>query len=275
MHDQVLEINQSSELTLKHGQFNSIKVVVKDKLDLVLTIPSRSNGSLLLETYGSGNLNIVFLVLEDSDWSVLMMNQSDESLTVVEDWQIRRNASIALSIGEMTQGQHQKDANYNLLEEGSSINVRGATLVQSKLSASLTANHFKGNTWAQIDNYGIVLKECEFSLEVIGKIEKAAKNAKTHQTSRVMNFDERPKTFVNPKLIINENEVEASHAASMGQPDEIQVYYLQSRGLNRSESLKLISLGYLLPIVNVIENEVVKEKLKEAVITKVSESCLM
>ena len=90
-----------------------------------------------------------------------------------------------------------------------------------------------------------------------------------------MNFDEKPKTFVNPKLIIDENEVEASHAASVGQPDILQVYYLQSRGLDRSESLKLISLGYLLPIVDVIENEEVKNTLKDAVIKKVSESCLM
>jgi hypothetical protein len=45
--------------------------------------------------------------------------------------------------------------------------------------------------------------------------------------------------------------------------------------MSRSESLKLISLGYLMPIVDVIENEVVKEALREAVINKVAESCLI
>lgn len=268
-------VNQSDRIVLNQGSLQTILVNVEDDMNLEIDIPKNTSGNCFMTVSGNGVFRLNVNAETNSDWSILIMNESDDSISFDENWNLKKNAHVYLSIGELTSGDHVKNALFHLLEEGSSINVRGANLVQSKLFATLKAIHYKGNTTAQIDNYGIVLQECEYTLDVIGQIEKAAKNAKTHQISRVMNFGLKPKTSVNPKLIIDENDVEASHAASMGQPDVLQVHYLQSRGLSKSEALKLISLGYLLPIVDVIEDEVVKEKLKDAVIEKVSQSCLM
>ncbi len=275
MANSEFHVDQSNRIVLNQGSLQTISINVSDDMDLELIIPKNTFGSCYMSIRGSGKFQLNVNAEMDSNWSILMMNESDESILFEENWNIKRNAQIQLSIGELTSGNHVKNSIYHLLEEGSSINVRGANLVQSKLIATLKAIHYKGNTSAQIDNYGIVLQGCEYTLDVIGQIEKAAKKAKTHQISRIMNFGLKPKTSVNPKLIIDENDVEASHAASMGQPDVLQVHYLQSRGLSKSEALKLISLGYLLPIVDVIEDEIVKEKLKDAVIEKVSNSCLM
>lgn len=268
-------VSESKAIILSDDSLQTIDVTIKDKIDLDITIAENTFGSCYIKVNGNGMFNLKVNVNDNANWSILMMNESDQQIESFENWNLKKNASIQLAIGELTAGQHKKNIVYHLLEEGSSINVRGASLVQSKLEAIIKAIHYKGNTHAQIDNYGIVLQECEYTLDVIGQIEKKAKQSKTHQISRVMNFGLRPKTSVNPKLIIDENDVEASHAASMGQPDPIQVYYLQSRGMNRSEALKLISLGYLLPIIDVIEDENVKETLREAVKEKVSNSCLM
>lgn len=268
-------IVKSSTLELVSGGLHTINIQVSDDIEITLVAPKRTKGNALIKFLGNGNLKLNVVVEESADWAILEMNQSDESIQFDERWTLKRNSNVLLAVGELTAGNHVKTVNYDLAEEGATINVRGATLVQSKLEAILTANHIKGNTYAEINTYGIVLKECTLKLDVVGVIKAKAKNSKTHQTSRVMNFDTKPNTSVNPQLIIDENDVEASHAASVGQPDVLQVYYLQSRGMSRSESLKLISLGYLMPIVDVIENEVVKEALREAVINKVTESCLI
>ena len=270
-----ISVNESKTITLKDDSLQIVDVYVQDEMDLQITIGENTFGSCYIKVRGNGTLNLTVSVLENANWSVLMRNQRDDAISFVENWNLKKNANVQLAIGELTTGNHSKKILYHLFEEGSSINVRGANLVQSKLLTEMKVIHYKGNTFAQLDNYGIVLQECEYTLDVIGQIEKAAKNSKTHQISRVMNFGLKPKTSVNPKLIIDENDVEASHAASMGQPDPLQVYYLQSRGMVKGEALKLISLGYLLPIVDVIEDENVKETLKEAVIEKVSNSCLM
>jgi Fe-S cluster assembly protein SufD len=268
-------IVKSSTLDLESGGLHTINIQVNDDMEVTLIAPKRSKGNALINFQGQGKLKLNVVVEDSADWAILEMNQSDLSIQFDERWTLNRNSNVLLAVGELTAGSHTKIVNYDLVEEGAVLNVRGATLVQSKLEAILTANHLKGNTYCEINTYGIVLKECMLKLDVVGFIKSKAKNSKTHQTSRIMNFDTKPNTSVNPQLIIDENDVEASHAASVGQPDVLQVYYLQSRGMSRSESLKLITLGYLMPIVDVIENEVVKEALREAVIQKVAESCLI
>lgn len=268
-------VKQSQSLILKDDAIQVVNVTVDQELDLELNILKHTSGSALININGDGKLNLKVQVDEGANWSILMMNESDQAIESFEDWNLKKDANITLAIGELTNGNHTKHIYYHLREAGSSIYVRGANLVQSKLVSMIKAIHYKKNTFAQIDNYGIVLEKCEYTLDVIGQIENAAKNSKTHQISRIMNFGLEPKTSVNPKLIIDENDVEASHAASMGQPDPLQLYYLQSRGMDKGEALKLISLGYLLPIVDYIEDEHIKETLKEAVIEKVGNSCLM
>lgn len=270
-----IQINESNRIVLSEDALQSISVSVSEKLKLDIEAPSNTFGRCYIKIDGNGKFELSVTINENSNWSFLVMNQSDEEIEFAETWDLHKNAEVNLAIGELTLGNHTKDAVYNLLGEGSSIFVRGASLVQSKLTSTLKAIHHKGHTHAQIDNYGIVLANCEFTLDVIGQIEKAAKQSKTHQNSKVMNFGLKPISSINPKLIIDENDVEASHAATIGQPDPLQVYYLQSRGMNKGEALKLISLGYLLPIIDVIEDEHVKEVLREAVIEKVSNTCLM
>jgi Fe-S cluster assembly protein SufD len=62
-------------------------------------------------------------------------------------------------------------------------------------------------------------------------------------------------------LKIDENEVEASHAATVGRVNEDHLYYLQSRGLTKSDAKRLITLGYLQPIIRYFTDTSVQEKL--------------
>ena len=47
------------------------------------------------------------------------------------------------------------------------------------------------------------------------------------------------------------------------------MYYLQTKGLSRSQALGLLTLGYLLPISELFDNEEIKEKLKNEIEKKV------
>jgi Fe-S cluster assembly scaffold protein SufB len=48
-----------------------------------------------------------------------------------------------------------------------------------------------------------------------------------------------------PGLEIETLEVKAAHAATVGQVDEEELFYLQSRGLEPAEARRLIVLGFL------------------------------
>ena len=74
--------------------------------------------------------------------------------------------------------------------------------------------------------------------------------------------------------MIDENDVEASHATTIGQMDENQMYYLQSRGLSEDEAIRLVTIGYLLPIARISDDPKLQEALAQEIETKVNEVCL-
>ena len=112
-------------------------------------------------------------------------------------------------------------------------------------------------------------------MNAVGSIEYGAIGAESHQTSRALCFDSEMNAKIIPVLLIDENDVKASHATSVGRVDEDQLYYLQSRGLSPQQCTALISTGYLLPVTEVIHDEKLKESLKNELEEKISQLCSM
>jgi Fe-S cluster assembly protein SufD len=52
-----------------------------------------------------------------------------------------------------------------------------------------------------------------------------------------------------PMLLIDENDVKCGHAASVGQIDEEQLFYLMSRGISETEAKRLVIWGFVEPVL--------------------------
>jgi Fe-S cluster assembly protein SufD len=72
-----------------------------------------------------------------------------------------------------------------------------------------------------------------------------------------------------PSLQIDADEVRASHGATIGKPDEEEIFYLMARGLSRKEAERLIILGYFSPIIDEIQIDDIKKKFDDALKNKV------
>jgi Fe-S cluster assembly protein SufD len=69
-----------------------------------------------------------------------------------------------------------------------------------------------------------------------------------------------------PVLEILTSEVSrCTHGASVGPVDEEQLFYLQSRGVDRAEAEKLVVSGFFHEVVGRIADESVREWLDEAI----------
>lgn len=77
------------------------------------------------------------------------------------------------------------------------------------------------------------------------KIEKNVEDVEAFLKYKVLLVGETARATVMPELEIESNEVRASHAASIGRVDEEQIFYLQSRGMNREEAVRLIIKAFL------------------------------
>lgn len=271
MNKKELTVLESQKIILESNHITKLSVEVDKELALELSVEDNSKGTLLLYVYGSGHLRLKLNFKDYSDWNYLYMNESNESLEVDETVYIHESSMINANYGELTKGTHNKQSLYHMVGRNGHLDVRGASIAFNKLDWTFTVHHEAKDTYAMVENYGIVYKGGQLSYEVLGNIHKGMSRSKTHQTTRIMNMEEELKASVYPKLVIDENDVEASHAASVGQPDPEAIYYLESRGLSYDETIQLISLGYLIPIVEVIEDEIIREELINEITTRVTQ----
>src|SRR5699024_11461153 len=99
----------------------------------------------------------------------------------------------------------------------------------------------------------------------IGKIEGGATRANAEQESRVLMLSKGARGDANPILLIDEDDVTAGHAASVGRVDDMQLYYMQSRGISRKEAERLILHGLLAPVVNELPSETSRNHLTQPI----------
>jgi Fe-S cluster assembly protein SufD len=68
-----------------------------------------------------------------------------------------------------------------------------------------------------------------------------------------------------PMLEIEANDVRCTHGATVGQIDRDQIFYLQSRGLNRSQAEKIIMDGFIDEVVVHIPSDTVQTRIHEEI----------
>ena len=262
-------INQSQRVDLKEG-FNHLDVEVKGDLELSIVMPSHQTGNLFIKVTGMGSLKLEIEVEAKANYKYLWLNHAEGALRVHETIRLFEDAYLGASYGEMSLGNHTKTTDINFVGARSTVDFKGAIVGFDQLIWKINANHLAKKSVAHVNCNAIVLNDAFMHLEIAGKITKGNSGSETHQMSRIMNLGETAKGVVYPMLLIDENDVAASHAASVGQPNEEHIYYLQSRGLTRLESLKLITMGYLMPIVDGIDDAHIQEALKLEIEKKVN-----
>ena len=100
------------------------------------------------------------------------------------------------------------------------------------------------NSIGNILQHGVILEKATLTFNGIGHIIKGAKGADAQQESRVLMLSDQARSDANPILLIDENDVTAGHAASIGQVDPEDMYYLMSRGLDKATAERLVCLLY-------------------------------
>jgi len=195
---------------------------------------------------------------------------NNNKVECVENISLKENAICQCGYAELSDGSFDAQYRYDLDGEGAEAKIRMAILSkhEEKKHFEVTIQHNCPHTYGQMDNYGVVKDAGHLVIDGIGTITKGQHGSASHQTNKIMVFDPACVASANPYLYIDEYDVKASHAAGVGKMDEEHLYYLQSRGLTQKQAMQLITYGYLKPVIEVIDNEMIKERF-EIVLSKV------
>ena len=153
----------------------------------------------------------------------------------------------------------------HLVGEGAKVTLVGILLGTNSHNAVFNTRvvHEAQNTTSLTTIRGVFKDHASFNNDGMVRITKGAKNADGYFASKILLFDDAKGRSV-PSLEIDENELKAGHASTVGRPDEEQMFYLRSRGLAEKEAEQLIISGFFQPVIQLLtanEQEEVQEKL--------------
>ncbi|RAN51185.1 Fe-S cluster assembly protein SufD [Dolosigranulum pigrum] len=185
---------------------------------------------------------------------------------------VLRDATIDWALGVMNDGNVIADLDTHLIGDGSESDLKAVGLSWGRQTQVVDSNvvNFGSNSVGNIFQHGVILDRATLTFNGIGKIHKNAKNADAQQESRVLMLSEKARGDANPILLIDEFEVTAGHAASVGRIDPTELYYLMSRGIPKEEAQRLAIRGFLGNVISNIPLKSIRDELVNVIERKLS-----
>ena len=93
-------------------------------------------------------------------------------------------------------------------------------------------------------------------------VDRAAQQTDARMTHRALMLDDRAEIDAKPELEIYADDVKCAHGATIGQLDEISLFYLVSRGIGRRQANVLLTMAFINELVEQIPVEAVRETVQ-------------
>lgn len=184
---------------------------------------------------------------------------------------VERDGQIEWALGQMNDGHTVSDNTTILKGNGSRGDTKSVVVGVGEQSLNFVQrmDQIGLATDGQMLSHAVMKDSSRAIFNGITKIEKGATKSNGEQTERVLMLNDKARGDANPILLIDEDDVTAGHAASVGQINQNQLYYLMSRGISRAEAERLIIIGFLNPVVSNIPLEGLRKRLVEVIERKI------
>ena len=184
---------------------------------------------------------------------------------------VGRDGKVEWALGQMNDGDTISETFTKLVGDGSVGDTKAVSIGRGEQKQNFTnyIQHIGKNTESKLLIHGVQREGANAIFNGITKIEHGGTKSNGDQTQRVLMLSDKARGDANPILLIDEDDVVAGHAASVGRIDPIQLFYLKSRGISEKEAERLVIHGFLAPVVTKLPVEGVKEQLIEVIEGKV------
>ena len=226
-----------------------------------------------LETYGSGtvpvtaNITVEVIAQAGAQIKFSAIDRLGENVTayISRRGKLDDDSMIDWAIGVMNEGNVIADFDSDLFGRGSHADMKVVALSRGKQIQGIDSRvtNYGCNSIGNILQHGVILEKGTLTFNGIGHIIKGAKGADAQQESRVLMLSDKARSDANPILLIDENDVTAGHAASIGQVDPEDMYYLMSRGLDKATAERLVVRGFLGSVIVEIPVKEVRAEMIE------------
>lgn len=227
------------------------KVVLKSKKDIDFVVVLRSTSQCVTYEIAPYTIGKILFYCEH------------ENVEIKREIILLDGAQLKMIVPDFTSGNRLLNIETKLIGVDSRANwhLASFSINEDKKKFKISFSHYGAKSFADMQNYGVVLNQSTLIFTGDSTIYEEVKGAETHQTARIIVFDAGSRAQADPILNIYHNDViAASHAATVGRVNAEHLYYLNTRGLTGNEAKQLITKGYLMPILDEIDDEGLHQK---------------
>jgi Fe-S cluster assembly protein SufD len=212
-----------------------------------------------VEIYAHQASNVSYLAVQD--WSASVWHFAIQRAIVQRDATLR---SLAATLG----GRLSRSVVESILEgQGAHSEMLGVYFADTNqlFDHRSLQEHRAPNSSSDLYYKGALKGRSRAVYSGLIHIAKEAQKVDSWQANRNLILSDEAKADSIPYLEIEANDVRCSHAASVGPPDEEQLFYLESRGLEHEEAEHMIVAGFFQEILDRVRVPEVKRALERAV----------
>ncbi|MBZ4029245.1 Fe-S cluster assembly protein SufD [Lactobacillus johnsonii] len=214
-----------------------------------------SSASLMVELIARPGSHIEFSSLDELS--------QDTTLYFNRRAKIEKDAHVEWAIAFMNDCNTLGDLDSELVGEGSFADSKAiaVTTGDQRVGINNRVTNRGPHSTGLINQRGVLLENSRLIFNGIGQIVHGAHSSKADQQNRVLMMSDEAHGDANPLLLIDENDVIAAHAASVGPVDKVQMNYLMSRGIPYDQAQRLVIRGFLGAVLDAIPNKDVRRKM--------------
>ena len=238
------------------------------KANLLVRAVGAAEGALVhhgVDMHLRDGSSLALSTLQDLDHGALLLSTKRATL--------QRDARLAWVDGQFGAGR-SVTVNENLLVgQGSNLSFIGATFGSrdQHLDVTTSALHEGAHTSSLLSMKGALNDNGYSANYSIVNIGPDAKNSSGHQKQETLLLSEGARADAIPKLDVENNDVSASHGATVGQVDPDQLFYLRARGFSELAAKRLVVEGFFDPLLREIPDEKVREEIRGALVSRLRE----
>ena len=209
------------------------------------------------------------LVIEEDTELVIRLSNIEKHLNVIVEKDVclniieisnntKNNLSVTLHENStLIYNKIAKDIKdkINILLDGafSNISLYSSIVGLKKVVCDFNIVHNNINTSSYLFNHGVNSSNNEMLFNVDAKVNACAKDSVTNQENKIINTS-CGKSKILPNLLVDNNDVVASHSAYISDFDKESMFYLKSRGIQEQTARDLLMNGFLIGNLKQIED---------------------
>jgi len=164
---------------------------------------------------------------------------------------LAQGANLETVLTTVGAGTAKVDAGAVLAGKGAESNMFGLAIgdQEQHFDHHTVHLHESGHTHSDLHFKVALRDEADSVYTGLIRIEEHSDYCEAYQENRNLVLSPKAKAESIPELEIMNNEVRCTHGATVGKIDPQEVFYLQSRGIDRAEAVRLIVTGFVGPIL--------------------------